>query len=184
MMKFESYFDWLCESELEEKPNYGCVMLFANIANWDKHLALIDIEDIYSVPGKALENHPHVTLAYGLFLNKIKPLQIKNIMKRFFPIKVSIKKITCFNNSEYDVVKYDVPATKELKTWREELLRLPNYQEFPTYKPHITIGYTNSGTGIKYIKELEKPFHVIFNRAEYSYTDNEKDNIVVQLDRI
>jgi hypothetical protein len=184
-MKFNGYFDWMYENELAAPISYGCVMLFAEVPNWDKHLAMIDPEDIYGVPGKALEHSPHVTLAYGLHLDKVNPKDVKRMMQTFFPVKVSIKKLTFFNTPDCDVVKYDVPKTKEIKTWHEELLaRFRNTQEFDKYEPHVTVAYVNKGTGHKYIKEYEEPFHIIFNRAEYSYTDNEKDNIVVKLDEV
>ena len=181
-MKFQSYKNWLYEAK-EVDSDYGCVMLFSDIANWGKHIAMIDPEDIYGVPGKGIEHHPHVTLLYGIHLS-VDPQEVKKVMKRFFPIKVSIKKLTMFSNEKYDVVKYDVPKTKEIKTWHDELMRFPNTQDFDTYEPHITLSYVDKGTGHKYIKEWENSFKVIFNRAEYSYTDNEKDNIVVKLDAV
>ena len=181
---FKSYKDWLNEAKTVDSPDYGCVMLFTDIPNWDRHIAMIDPEDIYGVPGKGVEHHPHVTLLYGIHLS-VDPLEVKKVMKTFFPIKVSIKKLTMFNTPDCDVIKYDVPKTKEIMAWHDELIStFPNTQEFDKYKPHITLAYVNKGTGHKYIKEWEDSFKVIFNRAEYSYTDNEKDNIVVKLDAV
>ena len=184
---FESYDNWLYENEIITKPSFGCVMLYCDIPNWEKkHLTLIDPNDIYDVPDKGmsrgLEKTPHCTLIYGLKLDKVNPLEIKKIMKTFFPIKVAIKKLTFFDTPDCDVAKYDVPKTKELQAWRDELMKFPNHQDFNDYHPHITLSYIKKGTGIKYIKEFEKPFHVIFNKAVYSYSDNKKDNIVVKLD--
>lgn len=188
-MKFQSFIEWLNEREMVDNPDYGCVMLYADVPNWEKkHLSMIDPEDIYDVPDKGmnrgLEHTPHVTIIYGLHLDKIKPEEIKKIMKTFFPLKVSIKKLTVFNTPDCDVVKYDIPKTKELMKWRDDLLKFPNTQTFPDYHPHMTLAYVNRNTGIKYIKEFDESFKVIFNKAAYSYTSNEKDNIIIQLDKV
>ncbi|MFA5152666.1 MAG: hypothetical protein WC554_08920 [Clostridia bacterium] len=188
-MKFESYIDWLYEREMITKPDFGCIMLYCDIPNWkSKHLAQINSEDIYNVPDKGmsrgLEYTPHCTLVYGLHLNTVKPTEIKKIMETFFPLKVSIKKLTFFVTPDCDVVKYDVSITKELKAWREKLLKFPNTQTYPDYHPHITLSYVKTGSGIKYIKEFDEPFKVIFNKVVYSYTGDEKENIVVKLDEV
>lgn len=183
---FKSYTDWLYEGWIKA-PQYGTVMLGATIPNWEsQHLAQIEAQDIYDTPAaygleRGLEHDPHCTLVYGFYIDKTDPQEIKAVMKSFFPLKVKIKEIGGFRLKDCDVIKYNVPNKEELKVWRERLLRFPNYQFRTDYKPHITIAYVNSGTGRKYLKKLDEGFDIVFNKAIYCYTANQKDNIVVEL---
>jgi 2'-5' RNA ligase len=187
-LSFESYNNWLYEREMITQPRYGCVMLLADIPHWkEHHLSMILPEDIYNAPSmgmtRGLETMPHITLLYGLYLNAVKPLEIKKLMETFFPLQITINKIDVIHSSSCDVVVYNIPAKKELKFWRDELLRFPNYQHFSTFKPHITISYVKKGTGAKYIRELDNSFKVIFNKAMYSFSADENRNITIELDK-
>ena len=49
-MQFTSLKNWLIEAKKEVKrPDYGCVMLYTTVPNWDKHLSKIDKEDIFNI---------------------------------------------------------------------------------------------------------------------------------------
>lgn len=169
--KFLSIFEWINE----EPQQYGCIMLEADISDWEAiHLSGIDENDIYVKPNcdeYGLEYTPHVTLLYGIHEDEIDPSVILDMMEqKLNPIEVEIKEIDVFENEEYDVVKYNVPLTKELQYYRNLFLEsFENTQTFKDYKPHMTLCYCIKGTGPKYKKTLNKPFKVKFNKAIYSY---------------
>jgi 2'-5' RNA ligase len=163
----------LLESKNSDKKEYGCVMLFTEIKDWDKHLSLIEKEDIYDDENHehGLEHESHVTLLYGIHLDETKPENIKKFIQTFKPIEVTIDTISIFEKDDYEVVKYDVPPIDEIKKYHDAILaNFPNTQTFPEYHPHMTISYVLTGTGKKYKKKV-KPFKVIFDTAVYSYKD-------------
>jgi len=182
---FISINEWLNEQKNEEKT-YGCVMMEPNkIDGWEeKHLAGIDEKDVYIKPSDdsyGLEENPHVTVLYGIHEDEVDPSVVTDMIEqKMEPIKVKISEIDIFENEEYDVVKYNVPVTDELKEYREMFMNsFENTQTFPEYYPHITLAYVKPGTGKKYKKTLEEPFTVKFTRGVYSYhKDGDKDNLI------
>jgi len=189
MHKFIAFKNWLMEAKKTQskKTEYGCVMLYTQIPDWNKKLAIIDKEDIYDDELKdyGLEHTPHCTLLFGIHLDETDPQDIKKFIATFKPITVTIDTISGFSNDEYDVVKYDVPVIPELKKYYEALLaNLPNTQNFPGFHPHITISYVVSGKGKKYHQKV-RPFKVKFNTAVYSYTtgnSTKMNRIKIKLD--
>ena len=179
---FLSLNDWLAEESAkgdklidnEKRDYYGCVMMEANIDNWeDYHLAGIDEEDIYIKPydeSYGLEEQPHITVLYGLHEDEVDeevyPEIIKQNMK---PLTVLINEIDIFEGDEYDVVKYNVPISDQLQEYRDLFMRFPNTQTFPEFKPHMTIAYVKPGEGKKYKRKLREPFEVTFDKGVYSY---------------
>jgi 2'-5' RNA ligase len=168
-----------------KKLDYGCVMLYTEVSDWNKRLEIIEKEDIYDDEFKdyGLEHTAHCTLLFGLHLDECEPEEVKEFMKTFKPIEVTIKEISIFKGDDYDVVKYDVPVTEELQMYHDLLeRRFPNTQTFPDYHPHMTISYVLPGEGKKYAKKV-KPFKIIFTSAVYSYkgTSDKKEKIKVKL---
>jgi 2'-5' RNA ligase superfamily len=176
-MKFISFKNWLFEKKESKKLEYGCVMLYSNILNWDKHLSIIDKEDIYDdeLHDYGLEHESHCTVLWGIHQDETKPEDVTDLIKIFKPVKVTIDKISVFKNDDYDVVKYEVPVTDELKKYHElVMLAFPNTQTFPKYEPYMTIAYVLKNTGKKYAKKV-KPFEVTFDTVVYSYRKNSSD---------
>ena len=180
LFKFTSIQSWLNEQETN-KPLYGCIMMEPNkIESWEEiHLAGIDENDLYEKPNDdsyGLEEEPHITLLYGIHEDKIDPSVIVDMMEqKMEPITVEISEIDVFENEEYDVVKYKVPITKELKKYRDMFMSsFENTQKFDGYNPHITIAYVKPGLGKKYKKKLDNPFKVKFVKGVYSYHKNQK----------
>ena len=174
-MNFISFKYWL--NEQKGKKEYGCVMLDTHIVDWKKtHLSKIDKEDLYTAEDDTYgyNNQPHITVIYGLHLDETKPKDIIEKMKEMYQITSEIKQISIFENEKYDVVKYDVPVTKELKKFRSIFSKFPNTQDFPDYHPHITIAYVKKGEGKKYVQKLKKPFELTFDEATYSYNKTRK----------
>lgn len=173
--RFQRIHEWLLEQKKEEEPLYGCVMMDAKIDGWEEnHLSGIDDDDLYTKPtddSYGLEENPHVTVLYGIHEDEVDPSVVVDMMEqKMEPLVVKIDTISTFENDEYDVVKYDVPVTDDLKRYREMFMEsFENTQTYPDYHPHITIAYVKSGEGKKYAKKLDDPFDVRFSKAVYSY---------------
>jgi len=169
------------KEEKEEDPKYGCVMMDANIKNWeDFHLAGIDKDDVYYKPydqSYGLEENPHVTILYGIHEEEVDPQRMADMIEFYMkPVTVTIEEIGVFEGEEYDVVKYNVPITGQLQKYRDVFIQVPNTQNFPEYQPHMTIAYVKSGEGKKYATKLREPFRVEFTKGVYSWHSSpEKD---------
>jgi 2'-5' RNA ligase len=136
--------------------DFGCVMLDVPIKNWEKITNTIDKNDIYNSEGYGLERKPHLTILYGLS-EDITLEDVKSKLDKFGPIEVKIDNIGFFDtNEEFDVVKFDVIKTDQLEEMFQSLSTLPNKNEFPNYKPHITISYLKKGCGKKYSRKINK----------------------------
>lgn len=175
--KFVSFDNWLNESPHQlpmNEPRYGCVMMDADIKNWEQfHLSGIEEDDIYLKPyddSYGLEETPHVTIVYGIHEDEVDPQRMADLIEHYMkPLTVTIKEIGIFEGKEYDVVKYNVPVTGQLQGYRDIFMQIPNTQNFPEYHPHMTIAYVKPGTGKKYKTELRDPFGVTFTKGVYSW---------------
>lgn len=182
--KFVSFVNWLNESPHQlplNEPRYGCVMMDADIKNWDQfHTAGIEEDDIYLKPyddSYGLEETPHVTIVYGIHEDEVDPQRMADLIEHYMkPLTVTIKEVDIFEGKEYDVVKYNVPITGQLQGYRDIFMQIPNTQNFPEFKPHMTIAYVKPGTGKKYKTELRDPFRVTFTKGVYSWhSSKDKD---------
>lgn len=176
-MKFKSFKNWLFERKAQSL-DYGCLMLYTDIPNWKDKISIINPEDVYEKDNDyGYEKTPHVTILYGLHDDEIDKKELyEKIEELIDPITVTIDTIGYFandDNSEYDVVKFDVPVTKELKEYRKEFMKYPNTQTFSGYHPHLTIAYVKKGEAKKYAQKV-KPFKVTFKQAVYSNPNSRK----------
>jgi len=190
---FKSFKNWLNEREEprqgrgfndieeEEEPLYGCIMMNADINDWTEfHLSGIDEEDLYeknSDDSYGLEETPHLTVLYGIHEDEIDPKIVEQLIRENMKYMIlEVSSIGVFEGEEYDVVKYDLPLTRQLQRYRDLFLKLPNTQDFTDYNPHMTIAYVKPGKGEKYGRELSEPFKVRFNKAVYSYHPDPDNN--------
>ena len=185
MNKFQSIISWINEQE-ENTLTYGCVMLDCKIDKWEEnHLEGIDERDLYIDPEDddfGYNEEPHVTLLYGIHEDEIDPEVIMEVIKKDMkPVTVTISEIDVFENDEYDVVKYNVPVTKQLRKYRNMMENFPYTDDYPEYKPHITIAYVKSGEGMKYKKKLEEPFEVTFDKGVYSFHETNEDGEIEEI---
>jgi len=181
MIKFISFDNWLNEKE-QEKPEakYGCVLMDTKIDNWKEfHLAGIDKDDVHVKPyddSYGLEEQPHMTVLYGIHEDEIDPEVIAEVIKKNMkPITLQVDEIDIFEGDEYDVVKYNLPVTKELRKYRDLFLKFPNTQTHKGYHPHMTIAYVSPGKGKKYKRKLRESFDVTFTKGIYSWHGDEED---------
>ena len=166
-MKFTSFKNWLFERK-NDALKYDCLMLDANISNWKEKTSIIDKEDVYEKDDDyGVEKNPHVTIIYGIHPDEVNREELYEEIEKIKPVKTTIEKISVFECEDYDVVKFDVPVTPELKKYRKIFLKFPNTQTYDEYLPHMTIAYVKKGTGKKYEQKI-KPFNVVFNKAAYS----------------
>lgn len=158
------------------KVDFGVLMAYFDIPNWDKIVSQIKPEDIYDEDGFGVEDEPHVTCLYG-FHKEVTPEAVKEVVKKVIrkPITVKVIGISTFSsdNKPFDVVKFDIES-KELHRLNEKLKTLPNTSTFPDYQPHMTISYVKKGTGDKYKKVFEKPFMVTSHKLVFSDKDKNK----------
>lgn len=115
------------------------------------------------VPESALaedgrENEPHITVLYGL-KDEATADKVRELLADEGPIKARIKTTSVFpaedsssqrgGARQSDVVKLDVESA-DLDRINKKLRELPNANEFPDYKPHVTLAYVKPGEGQKY----------------------------------
>lgn len=179
-MKLKNYIEFIKESSGQHK--WGCVMIEFTINNWNEITSMIDPNDVYEEPGDTthgIEDTPHVTILYGLH-PEVTDQQVKEIFDNFQgQINVEVDGIDIFENPKFDVVKFNVKKDDSLQYLHDELSKLPNSNEYPDYKPHITICYVKKGTGKKYVNPKYKYKVSDINRVVYSKPNGQKTYISI-----
>jgi len=170
----EIYKEMLTEEN--HKLEFGCAMLMLpiNKDSWKKLLDEISPDDLYGTKeeGFNVETEPHITLLFGLHKN-VSDEDVQEIVKKMKPINISMKTITCFENDDYDVLKFDVKSS-DLKKYHDLLAELPHTDTYSEYKPHSTIAYLNKGKAKKYIGHLNHSFKCQCFDIEYSKPEDSK----------
>lgn len=173
----KNYLEFIKENS---KYEFGCVMVDYNFENWSDLLDSISQDDIYKVEGKnyGLQPRPHLTLLYGLH-KEVTDEEIQNCFDEMTEddFKVQIDGVSLFENKEFDVVKLGVVVTDKLSDINKRLSELPNSNQFPEYKPHITLAYVKKGSGQKYV-DLNYKYQIKnISKIVYSRPDNSEYNI-------
>ena len=167
-MIIKSYIQFIKESSGYE---YGCVMVEVPVSNWDEITSSIDPEDVYTGGDDThgIQENPHVTILYGLH-DGVTEDQVKSVFEGFNDtINIEVNGVGIFENKDYDVVKFNVNPDGALQELHDKLSEFPNSNDFPDYKPHITIAYVKKGTGKKYVK------------PDYKYTVKNVDKITYSM---
>ncbi len=177
-MKIMTYSQFIKEST-DHKHEYGCVMLGLECPNWKEIQSQIHPDDVYHHPtdtSYGLEDNPHVTLKFGLH-PEVEDSQIEEIVNKFKGqnLSLDILGIDSFQNKDFDVVKFSVNPTEQIKAINQELSKLPNSDQYPDYKPHITVGYVKPGMAQKYV-DPNKKLNYKIKGVEYSKASGEKIN--------
>jgi 2'-5' RNA ligase len=120
------------------------------------------------------EDKPHITAKFGLHADTVPP-EVEAIVKKTTPFDVTLGKVSIFkNNPDFDVVKIDVDSP-ELHALNKKLAELPNGDEHPTYKPHLTLAYVKKGAGQKYVGNTDFEGQKIpFDALVFSAKDRSK----------
>ena len=149
----------LLKENSTSKYEYGAAMLYFNFPELTKIQSFIDAQDVYLETGDktfGLEDEAHCTLLYGLHSN-VTPQEVQFALKKFKFGKCSLHSPSIFENEKYDVLKYNV-QNDILNAANKELRKFPYTNDFPDYKPHLTIGYLKVGAGKKYVEFLSKNY--------------------------
>jgi 2'-5' RNA ligase len=172
-MIIKNYIQFIKESSGYE---YGCVMVEVPVSNWDEITSYIDPEDVYTGgdDSHGIQENPHVTILYGLHKGVTED-EVKSVFEGFTEsINIEVDGIDIFENKDYDVVKFNVNPDGALQKLHDKLSEFPNSNEYPDYKPHITIAYVNKGTGKKYVKPNYKYKVKNVDKITYSLASGEK----------
>lgn len=177
----KKYENFLKEGRKLETYKFGCVLLELEIPQWNDIISKIDKQDVYEPsPSYGIETDPHLTILYGLHsdIDESKVVEIINKYK-YSDFHINTLGISNFKNPGFDVVKIEVEKNDILQSFHEELSELPNSNEFPEYKPHITIAFVNSGTSTKYLDSNFKLENLKISMIEYSKPDGQKSHFNV-----
>ena len=171
------------EEKKNHKYEYGCAMLYFDLPDIKKIHEIIDPKDVYSEEGYGLETEPHVTLLFGLHDGVSVP-QVTEVMDKFKYTDCILYNASLFKNPQYDVLKFDIRYPTKggafLHKTNAELSKFPHTTDYPDYHPHCTIGYLKSGTGEKYVKELnDREFVVTPEYGVYTTTNGDKNRIKI-----
>lgn len=129
-------------------------------------------EDLYTEEeGYGLETEPHITALYGLAAQD--PRKVQTLISNFGPIEVEAGELSLFENENapYDVLKCDISGD-DLVRLNSLLRQLPHKNDYPEYKPHLTLAYVKKGAGAKYVGKA--PFSgqkLSFDRLTFSRHD-------------
>ena len=144
--QFRLELESLCESR-----EYSCLLAEApdNLADalikWGQMYVMDD--EIYTgdEPGFGRETDPHVTCKYGLCETEPGP-QLLKILEETQPFEIEVMGCSLFESSpDYDVLKFDVESDV-LRQLNARLSQLPNSDEHPEFRPHLTVCYITKGT--------------------------------------
>jgi 2'-5' RNA ligase len=163
------------ESKRGDLFEYGCVMIYPDITNWEEITSIIEEGDIYDKePRYGIETDPHITVLYGLH-KEVTANDIKKSLKRFKnkKIEIDIDGIGKFDSGKFSVIKLNVESSI-LNSMNKSLSKLPHTTDFPDYRPHMTIAYVKPGKADKYLNESYKVGFTSINKIVYKMISGEK----------
>jgi hypothetical protein len=173
-MIIKKYLQFIKESS---GYKYGCVMIDIPVSNWNEITSTIESDDVYNEPGDhtyGIQKDPHVTILYGLH-EEVTDEMVKSVFEDFDgEVSIEVNGIDIFENKDYDVVKFNVVPDGDLLELHNRLSKFPNSNEYPDYKPHITIAYVKKGTGKKYVNPDYKYSVKNANKVVYSKPSGQK----------
>lgn len=157
---------------------YNCLMLQYQFPNWiDIHKQLIPEENLYidsTNGGYGREGEPHITALYGLHPE----VTVDDIKQYLYPLsmfRTLLTHISSFNQSEYDVLKYDIDCNMLHRINKALTDNLPFTSDFDDYCPHMTIAYVKPGEAEQYVRQLSKPYILTPSSYKYSYANGDKE---------
>lgn len=163
----------------------GCIMLSFDKVHFNSLVARLDIDDTY-LSGSGIEVDPHVTVVYGIDMEKygspedlefIKTsIEESGILKRTF----HVKSISQFKNEEKDVLKLDFKPSEGLTELRALNSLFTKHfdvkSDFPDYKPHCTIAYMQKGSAKQFLQKLSNVPGFQIRKSVFSSQKEEGDD--------
>jgi hypothetical protein len=159
---------------------FGCAMLYFDLPPMSVLHGMIDEDDVYtddSDRSYGLETEPHVTILYGLHGDdEVDDAEVIKACTDGLSGMESLRlcEASCFENDQYDVLKFDVRDCQSLYDTNAELAKMPHTNKFPDYHPHCTVGYLKPGCGQKYVDMLKgveiivSPEKIVYSKADGS----------------
>ena len=175
IVKFDEFFE---KKRTIKKGDYGCVMIYPKIDNWDETTSIINKSDIYKNGDESygIIKDPHITVLFGLH-SDVTLDDVRNSLKKFKgkSIDIDIDGIGKFDNDDFSVVKLNVNCDI-LHKMNKELSKLPHTTNFTHYSPHMTIAYVLPGKASKYVSDDYKVKFKV-DKIIYYTTDDEYKEI-------
>jgi len=186
-MKYTDYYKYLINESSQTTYEYASTHVSFNSVSKKSFLDFIN-----SIPKEELDEQEggaeldsHVTILYGIKEPaKTAIPKIKEMLKNVKQIKVTLGKITVFENPDFDVLKVDVnsPDLTKINTLFRD--NLEYHSDYPDYKPHLTLCFLKKGMGKKYVGDKrfegkEFLFHSIVFSDKRS--GNKEDQIVLEM---
>jgi hypothetical protein len=112
-----------------------------------------NIPDKILVPEEAeggREAEPHITLLYGL-TEPVPGPTLRGIIEDFPMFRVEFGAVSLFENEKYDVLKLDIDSPFMRVLHARIKASCPNEYKWPTYEPHATLAYVQSGQGSRFV---------------------------------
>jgi len=160
-----------------QTSKYGWLEVNYDIPNWPNLVeGMVLKEDVYE---NGMEMNPHTTILYGFHENILSEHLIPYLMPSHY-IKVEFKNINIFEGKEYDVLKFECDSEALRSLHKTVKYYFDNSWQWPDYNPHATISYMKSGTGKKYVNELETPFTLV--PSGYRYVSAEGVETIFDVD--
>jgi len=156
--------------ENDKKRSYSCLMLDCGILKDDieKIQSQIQKSDIYDQEGYGLETEPHITVLYGI--HTADPETVASSVDCRV-VSYSLSGLSLFENSEFDVLKCTVVSDDLHELNKQCTDRLDYTNDYPDYKPHLTVAYLKPGTGKKYLDIDSVIFEGEKTSGDYLFSD-------------
>lgn len=167
---------------LEDTYDYASTSIAAppEVADFIQNWGKLNIPDDVIAGEEGRENHPHITVKYGLLSREL-PAELKEIGKTTTPFPVFMGVISLFTTSpEHDVVKIDVESPWLRLLNKRVAGAVPHEDTYPTYNPHLTLAYVQKGTcdhlvGDDVFKTKEMPREFVAYGMTYSAPGEDDD---------
>ena len=142
----------------------------------EEELYIGNDDDEYNHYGRELE--PHVTVLFGL--TQSGAADARRLVKDFGKIRLKLGKMSLFERDKFDVLMVEVESKslQKLNKLMRDNLQFNN--EFPTYKPHLTLAYLKKGKGDKYRGNSEFDGQS-FEFSTLLYSDPDRNKIGISL---
>lgn len=143
---------------------------------------LIPTKDRVRKPGG---RWPHVTLLTGIKGETLDSIPDK--MVGLNAPELELGSVEVFDtNPDWDVVVVKVKKTASLRKLRKHMMSIVKAKPlFPTYKPHLTVGFVKKGLGKKYAKKIGKKLNGLkFKPSEIQFSNPEAQKLGIVINSV
>ena len=175
--------NWYKKAKKEECSGWLAVRLPQTPSNKIKQWGRKNVPDniLFKEDGKGRESDTHITILYGICADEVDV--IKSLLKDQKPIKVTLKKIGFFKNSEdgFDPLIIKVES-KDLNDLNERISYSLNIEStYSEYKPHCTIAYVKSGEAMQFAgNDVFNNTEIILNKIVFVNNKEEETEIILK----